>query len=104
MPDRRAKCQPLLERVLKGETVEAGIFQAWEDFQYTRTKNDDGSPQFKRVICLCYFDEDDGDPATDPSTEDFDGTLDSFIAAIEAHDGFEMDDDEEEDDDETQDE
>lgn len=85
------KVEHLLKRILNGETVEIGVFQVWEDFQYTRTKNADGSPQFKRVLCLCYFDEDDNDA---PSTEDFDGTIESFINAVEAHDGFEMDDDE----------
>ena len=73
----------VLKRVLAGETVEIGIFRVWEDFLYRREKDKHGNPLFRRVIALVYFDEDDEDG---PSTEDFDGTIESFIECLDAHD------------------
>ena len=79
----KAKLQTSLERVLNGETVEIGIFRVYEDFLYEGKKDQSGSPLFNRVLALVYFDEEDDD---DPSTEEFDGSIESFIAALDAHD------------------
>ena len=77
--------KPLLERVLKGETVEIGIFQVHEDYLYKRTKDANGNPEFNRVLSLVYFDEEEDDS---PSTEEFDGTVESFAAGLDAHDAL----------------
>lgn len=86
------KLTNLLGRILSGETVDVGIFKAYEDFRYTRKKDNDGNPLFNRVISLVYFDENDRDQ---PSTEDFDGSIESLEAALDAHGAFDMPDDEE---------
>lgn len=70
------------QRVLKGETIEVGIFQVYEDFKYTRIKDTDDTPLLNRVIALVYYDEDEGDG---PSFEEFDGTLASFKVCLDAH-------------------
>jgi hypothetical protein len=77
----------IYNQILEGETVDIGVFKVKEDFIYTGTKNKDGSPIMDRVISMVYFDEDDEDC---PSTESFDGTFESFLAAIVAHDALEM--------------
>lgn len=91
------KLQALLDRVLSGETVTVGVFSVYEDFVYRRQKDANGTPLFDRVISLVYFDEEEDDS---PSRENFDGTLESFKQALEAHDAFEGEDEDEDDDDE----
>ncbi len=89
---RQRRLQPYLDRVLQGETVTIGIFQIREDFIYARTKDEQGRPQFNRVLSLVYFDEAEDDQ---PATEEFDGTMTSFIACLNAHDAFDCMDEEE---------
>ena len=72
----KAKMLPLFARVLKGEAVDWGIFQVYEDFLYTHEKDDKGNPKFKRVLVLGYLHEEEDD---DPCWQDFDGTIESFM-------------------------
>lgn len=71
----------LYERVLSGESVNVGNFLVSEDYLYTREKSPGGQPKFKRVLAFVY-DHEDEDVY---STEEFDGTLESFVARLEAH-------------------
>lgn len=89
MPTARDQLPDLLQKVVTGETVDIGVFKVRENYLYTGQKHPDGSPILRRVVSMVYFDEDDDD---NPATEDFDGTLDSFTTALEAHAAFEMDD------------
>lgn len=84
---RKEFIKPLLSQVLSGETVRVGTFQVRENFIYKREKDDKGQPLFDRVISLAYFDEDEDES---PSTEEFDGTVDSFYRCLNAHDAFVM--------------
>lgn len=80
-----ATLRQLHARLLRGETVEIGIFQARENFLYTGKKDATGNPTFRRVLSLAYVDEDEDD---NPSVEAFDGSFDQFVAGLEAHDAI----------------
>lgn len=81
-PVQGRKGENEFNRILKGETVDIGLFKVWEDFIYERKKTESGQPQFKRVLSLVYFDEDEVDS---PSIHDFDGTYESFIGILGTH-------------------
>lgn len=80
--------QPLFFKVIEGQTVKIGRFKVYEDYLYTRKKNKDGQPEFNRVLNFAYFDADSPfvyDSEDFPSTENFDGTMNSFIECLIAH-------------------
>jgi hypothetical protein len=77
-------------KVLACATVEIGIFYVWEDYSYTRSKDEKGNPVFTRVILLSFSD----DVNDIPSAEEFDGTYEDFIACLDQHDVLAEDEEE----------
>jgi hypothetical protein len=78
--------------VHRGETVEIGILQVWEDFIYQRRKDANGNPELKRVLALVYFDEDEDDS---PSQDEWDGSFESFRNILGSH-GCDVNDEDDE--------
>jgi hypothetical protein len=93
MPDTlRSDLPRFLPKLLAGEEVDIGLYVVRENFIYQHKRDASGGPLLRRVLELVYFDEDWWDK---PAREDFDGTLESLEAALDAHDAFEYDDEEE---------